>query len=204
MNITDQSAMVVIFTLLANAGLVAAMIGKILLLYAIIAQLNASGTERVMRSIAATAGCLLYIASKAIGISIPAFLLQALTQGGALLTGILGALLPAAVGFIVTWYVTGYLNSRNARRNRVGMRLLALVMSLTVLLFGDVYIASVSVSAAHDPNTLRLLMPNVSFCLATMLFAIFRFHPETDEAAAGPTIAPTTLADADTTAEPTA
>jgi hypothetical protein len=47
--------------------------------------------------------------------------------------------------------------------------------------FADVYIAAAD--AAHQADSLRLLLPNVSFCLAIMLHAIFRFHPPSDDAA---------------------
>jgi hypothetical protein len=177
-SIKDPTLLSGIFIVLVNAGLVAAMAGKLVLIYAIVAKFSPSWQERIMRSISAMAGCLLYVGAKAFGLSIPVFLLAALTEGRAYITGSVGALLPAGVGFIVAWYVTGYLNSRNARRNLVGMRLLALVMTVVFFLFADVYIASTT--AAHDADTLQLLLPNVSFCLAVMLYSIFRFHPQTE------------------------
>jgi hypothetical protein len=180
MHITDPTTVAVVFTVLANAGLIGAMLGKLALLYTIVIRFSPSWQERVMRSIASTAGVLLYIGAKAVGISIPAFLLQVLTEGGAYLTGIVGAMAPAAVGYIVAWYVTRYLNSRNARRSLVGMRLLALVMTVVFFLFADVYIAA----TAHQADTLKLLMPNLSFSLAIMLYSVFKFHPPADEPAA--------------------
>jgi hypothetical protein len=176
--VKDPAILANVFIVLVNAGLVGAMLGKMVLLYAIVAKFSPTWQERIMRSIAATAGCLLYVGAKAFGLSIPTFLLAALTEGRAYLTGFVGGLLPAAVGFVVAWYVTGYLNSRNARRNLVGMRLLALVITVVFFLFADVYIASVD--AAHQADTLQLLLPNVSFCLAVMLYSIFKFHPQTE------------------------
>jgi hypothetical protein len=146
--------------------------------YTMITKLSPRWQEQIMRSIAATAGCLLYVGAKAFGLSVPTFLLAALTEGREYLTGFVGALLSAAAGFVVAWYVTGYLNSRNARRNLVGMRLLALVMTVVFFLYADDYIASVD--AAHQADTLRLLLPNVSFCLSVMLYAILKFHPQTE------------------------
>jgi hypothetical protein len=177
-SIKDPAVLASLFIVLVNGGLIAAMVGKLALLYAIVAKFSPSWQERIMRSIAAMAGCLLYVGAKAFGLSIPTFLLAALTEGRAYITGSIGALLPAAVGFIVAWYVTGYLNSRNARRNLVGMRLLALVITVVFFLFADVYIASVD--AAHNTDGLQLLLPNVSFCLAVMLYSIFEFHPQTE------------------------
>jgi hypothetical protein len=90
------------------------------------------------------------------------FLLQALTEGRAYLTGFLGALLPAAVGYLVSWYVTGYLNSRSARRNLVGMRLLALTVTVVTFLYCDVYIAAVD--AANHADSLRILKATAHAC----------------------------------------
>ena len=112
MSIKDPATLVVIFQVLINAVLIAAMGGKLLLLYTVIARFSPTWQERIMRSIAATCGLLLYLGAKALGVSIPMFLLGALTQSGAYLTGFLGALMPALLGFIVAWYVTRYFNSR--------------------------------------------------------------------------------------------
>jgi hypothetical protein len=179
MTMTDPATVATVFAVLANAGLIGAMLGKIVLLYTIIVKFSPSWQERIMRSIAATAGTLLYVGAKAVGISVPMFLLQAITEGGALLTGAVGALAPALVGYLCSWYLIRYLNSRNARRNLVGMRLLAMIMTIVFFLFVDTYLAAI-----HQADTLRTLMPNMSFCLAVMLFAVFKYHPPADEPAA--------------------
>jgi hypothetical protein len=176
MHPTDPALVAVVFAVLANAGLIGMMLGKIALLYTIVVKFSPSWQERVMRSIASTAGVLLYVGAKSIGISIPVFLLPVLTEGGAYLTGALGALAAALVGYLCAWYVTRYLNSRNARRNLVGMRLLAMIMTIVFFLFADVYIAAV-----HQADTLRTLMPNLAFCLAVMLYSVFKYHPLPDE-----------------------
>jgi hypothetical protein len=79
------------------------------------------------------AGLLLYVGAKALGLSIPALVLHALGQSASFTTGLVGELLPALTGILVAWYVTRYFNSRNERRNLVGMRILARV--LTVVFF---------------------------------------------------------------------
>ena len=131
-----------------------------------------------MRSIAAVSGLLLYLGAKALGVSIPMFLLGALTQSGAYLTGFLGALMPALLGFIVAWYVTRFFNSRNARKNLIGMRILAMMMTIVLFLYADVYIATVD--AAHQTD-IRFLLPNMTFTLAVLLFAVFRYYPLSDD-----------------------
>ena len=180
--INDPTNLAILFTLLVNAALVGALLGKLALLYTIVARFSPSPQERIMRSIASVAGCLLYLGAKTFGISVPTFMLYAITEGGAIITGLVAALAPAAVGLVVAWHVTGYLNSRNARRNLVGMRLLAMIMTIVFFLYADVYFASAGVALHAD--SLRLLMPNVTFALAVMLYAVFRFHPLPEEAAA--------------------
>jgi hypothetical protein len=180
--INDPANLAILFSLLVNAALVGALLGKLALLYTIVARFSPSPQERIMRSIASVAGCLLYLGAKTFGISVPTFMLYAITEGGAIITGLVAALAPAAVGLIMAWYVTGYLNSRNARRNLVGMRLLAMIMTIVFFLYADVYFASAGVALHAD--SLRLLMPNVTFALAVMLYAVFRFHPLPEEAAA--------------------
>jgi hypothetical protein len=181
--LTDHDTMVTIFTGLIHAVLVAAALCQLLLIGAVIARFNRSTQETIMRSSAAVAGVLLYLGAKALGLSIPAFLLEALTQSGAYLTGLAGALAPAAVGFLVAWYVTGYFNSRNERKNLIGMRVLALVMAVVFFLFVDTYVAAYGV--AHDAG-FRLLLPNLTFTLAVLLYAVFRYHPLPDMADAAP------------------
>ena len=141
-----------------------------------------------MRAAATVAGVLLYLGAKAMGLSIPAFLLQAITQSSAYLTGLAGALVSALVGFVVAWYVTGYFNSRNERKNLIGMRILALVMTMVFFLFIDAYVASYAGSpsnpdAAHAEG-IRLLLPNLTFTLAVLLYAVFKYAPLPDAAEA--------------------
>jgi hypothetical protein len=104
-------------------------------------------------------------------------LLQAITQSGSYLTGLAGALAPALVGFVVAWYVTGYFNNRNERGNLIGMRVLSMVMAVVFFLFVDTYVAAYGV--AHDAG-FNLLLPNLTFTLAVLLYAVFRYHPIPD------------------------
>ena len=99
--------------------LVGALFAKGLLLFIVIARFSPSGVEQIMRSIAAVCGLLLCLGAKAVGLSVPMLLLGALTQSGAYLTGFLGALMPAALGFLVSFFVVRFFNSRNARKNLV-------------------------------------------------------------------------------------
>ena len=177
----DPATMLAFFSTLIHLVLVSAALCQLLLLATVIAKFNRSTPEVIMRSAAAVAGVLLYLGAKAMGLSIPAFLLQAITQSGSYLTGLAGALLPAAVGFLVAWWVTRYFNNRNERKNLIGMRVLSMVMAVVFFLFVDTYVATYG--AAHDAG-FALLLPNLTFTLAVLLYAVFRYHPLPDEAAA--------------------
>jgi hypothetical protein len=167
----DPVALAGVFSVLVHAALIAAVLGKFVLLGTVIISFSNSWQERIMRSIASMAGLLLYVGSTAAGLSIPAFMLHALTTGGALMTGLVGAMLPGAAGFVVAWFSCRYFSSRDARRNAIAMRVLTMVLTISVFLFLDVYIA-----AATNSSSLSLLMPNMVFALAIMLVAVFRFH----------------------------
>jgi hypothetical protein len=177
--LTDHTTMVAIFAALIHLVLVAAALCQLLLIATVVAKFNRSTPEMIMRSAAAVAGVLLYLGAKAMGLSIPAFLLQALTQSGSYLTGLAGAMLPAAVGFLCAWYVTRYFNNRNERKNLIGMRVLAMLMTVVFFLFVDTYVAAFG--AAHDAG-FNLLLPNLTFTLAVLLYAVFRYHPLPDAA----------------------
>jgi hypothetical protein len=78
---------------------------------------------------------------------------------------------------VVAWYVTGYFNNRNERKNLIGMRVLSMVMAVVFFLFVDTYVAAYG--AAHDAG-FNLLLPNLTFTLAVLLYAVFRYHPLPD------------------------
>jgi hypothetical protein len=174
---TDQATMVAIFSALIHIVLVSAALCQLLLIGVVIAKFNRSTPEVIMRSAAAVAGVLLYLGAKALGLSIPAFLLQAITQSGSYLTGLAGALAPALVGFVVAWWVTRYFNNRNEHKNLIGMRVLSMLMAMVFFLFVDTYVATYG--AAHDAG-FALLLPNLTFTLAVLLYSIFRYHPLPD------------------------
>jgi hypothetical protein len=175
----DPAMMASIFRVLVHLSLASAALSQILLIAAVVWKFSPRRTETIMRSAAAVCGLLLYLGAKALGLTIPEFLLYALTQSGSYLTGLIGALVPAITGFLCAWYVTRYFNSRNERKNIVGMRVLALVMTIVFHLFIDTYIATFD--AAHHGDDFKLLLPNLTFVLAVLLYAVFRFHPLPDE-----------------------
>jgi hypothetical protein len=174
----DPAVMASIFRVLVHLSLASAALSQILLIAAVVWKFSPRRTETIMRSAAAVCGLLLYLGAKALGLTLPEFLLYALTQSGSYLTGLIGALVPALTGFLCAWYVTRYFNSRNERKNIVGMRVLALVMTIVFHLFIDTYIATFDATHHED---FKLLLPNLTFVLAVLLYAVFKYHPLQDE-----------------------
>jgi hypothetical protein len=78
---------------------------------------------------------------------------------------------------VVAWYVTGYFNNRNERKNLIGTRVLSMVMAVVFFLFVDTYVAAYR--AAHGAG-FNLLLPNLTLTLAVLLYAVFRYHPLPD------------------------
>jgi hypothetical protein len=173
--LTTPAVFVIAFTWLLHAALLGAVLCQIVLLFVVITRFDRSTPETIMRSASAVAGLLLFITSLAMNLSIPALMLSVITQGGALMTGLFGAILPAAVGFLVAAYANRYFSNRDTRRNRVGMRILSLVLSLALFLYIEAY--TVAFSVEHTAESLRLLAPSMSYTLAVLVFAILRYHP---------------------------
>jgi hypothetical protein len=178
----DPATLAVVFSVILHAILIAAAFGIALLIWAVIAKFPAPEgrlrQECIMRCIAAVAGVLLVLGSRAVGVSIPAFMLNALMLGGYVMTGLLGSLIPGIAGFLVAWVVISRFNSRNEFKNLVSVRLLAMLLSAVLLIYVDSYALSADVARdeAHA-GAFRLLLPNLTFILSAIVLAVFRFNP---------------------------
>jgi hypothetical protein len=178
----DPATLAVVFSVILHAILIAAAFGIALLVWAVIAKFPAPEgrlrQEIIMRSVAATAGVLLVLGSRAVGVSIPAFMLNALLLGGFYLTGVIGSIVPAAAGFAVAWVVISRFNSRNESKNLVSARLLAMLLAVVPILYCDSY--ALSADAVRDEahaGAFRLLLPNLTLILAALVLAVFTFNP---------------------------
>lgn len=169
-----------IFEILIHVVLFLAAIAQLVLIFAIIrgfAQ-HSSSQEIVMRAFASVCGLLIYVGAIALGLSIPSLAFKSLETSFPLSIGFVGILLPSMVGVIVSWYVITFLNSRDRLKNIVGMRVLALMVTLVFFLYCDSYIASFSAAKQGDYTH---LLPNIVFVLSVVLFAVFKYHPTSNE-----------------------
>jgi hypothetical protein len=170
--------MVLIFTILTHLVLLAAALGMIWLIVMVIGgrffgQTDFNG-ETFMRCLAAACGLLLYLGSTAVGLSIPEMMFKALSTSFPIAIGVTGILFPACLGFLVSWYVIRELNSKDARQNAIAMRILTMVVVFVFFLYSDSYVASFGTELG---SAFVHLLPNLSFVLSVLLYAIFKFHP---------------------------
>lgn len=127
--------------------------------------------ERAARAIALAAGVLAFTAAKAAGLSLPELLLDAIDGGRWLSAFWLAAFFPGLTGVLVGRYVM----SRLRRGDVIALRVMLLVSTFVLLLFGDVYVAAAKQAGYAD---LKPLLPNVVFALTLMLDVIFEYRPK--------------------------
>src|ERR1041384_4932249 len=166
--------MVTIFTGLTHFVLFAAAIGMLGLIVGLIwgdfFDSNRSNEESLMRLLAAACGFLLYIGSKAVGLSIPELAFKALYTSLPLQIALAGVLFPSLIGFFVSWYVVNMLEGADAQKNAVAIRILTMIVVFVFFLYSDSYVASfdskLGTSFIH-------LLPNLSFVLSVLFYMIF-------------------------------
>jgi hypothetical protein len=109
-----------------------------------------------------------YIASKMLGLSIPSLLFEGLEQADALSFKILfGSIISSSVGFLLSWYITNKLSEDKD----IAIRILLFIITLMILLFGDVYIGSWGLGSQDGFN--KALLPNVLFVIGVLSYAVF-------------------------------
>lgn len=132
--------------------------------------------EVVIRIIAALVGFLIYFAANALGLSIPSLMLKAISTTNPGAIGLFGAVAPAAAGVIVAWYCLRTLK----KSEELAFRLLVLLSTFIIVLFGDVYVASLA-NKELGPHGLNVsLLPNATFVIGICLYIVFRYLPGSD------------------------
>lgn len=173
--IFQNGIMVGIFILMVHAALLFAAFGMFYLLLRVIFRFSYHEHEKLMRSLAAAAGLLIYVGSKSLGVSIPGLMFESLETTVPISVGLLGVAIPSMGGLLIAWYVVRFLNSADAVRNVVGMRVLSLVMTFVFFLYCDSYVATYGKEKSPE---LVYLLPNLTFVLSVLLYSIFKYHPE--------------------------
>ena len=128
-------------------------------------------SERIVRGIAMTAGTFAYLASKALGISLPTLILEAVAQGKWFSFLLIGAVIPALAGFFLTRYIMSCMRKHDA----IAVRVMIMLSALVFVMFGDVYVAAAGEAKLLD---LRPLLPNVTFLLTMMCYIVLEYRPK--------------------------
>ena len=123
--------------------------------------------ERLIRVFALIAGFLIYFMTRAIGLSIPALIVNSLEQTGALTFWLLAIILPALIGILVAWYCLDAMR----RKADLPARVVILISTFILTLFIDVYVATFSIPTGSQLDT--NLLPNLTFVIGLSLFVIF-------------------------------
>lgn len=162
--------MALFFSILTHIIIVAGIIAIYYFIYLMIIKMD-NTVERIIRLVSLTTGFLIYIGAKAIGISIPELMLGGLSITNPFTVGIWGIIFPWFLGTIVAWYCIRELN----KNEDIATRLIILITSFIVVMFGDVYVVSYQIET--NVNGLNLsLLPNLTFTIGLSLYVIFKYH----------------------------
>jgi hypothetical protein len=126
--------------------------------------------EKVILIVSVMIGFLIYFGSKAIGISIPSMMMSAVTTTNPVSIGILAIILPSAAGVTVAWYCIHCLN----KSSEIAFRIVILIGTFIVTLFGDVYFATYTVKSQGNVDI--TLLPNLTFTIGMGLYVILNYR----------------------------
>lgn len=127
--------------------------------------------ERIVRGLALVTGSFAYIAARALGVSIPALMVEAVAQGQILGVVFLGLIIPSLAGFFMARYVIWCMKNDDV----IAMRVMFLISSLVLIMFADVY--SFAAAESNKLESLKPLLPNVTFLLTIMLYIVLVYRP---------------------------
>ena len=123
--------------------------------------------EKTIRTFALIAGFLLYFVTRAIGISLPQFIMTPLAKSAPIFFGIVGMLIPLLLGVFVGWYC---LDAMGRQSNLPG-RIVILISTFILTMFTDVYVAVMKIPSSTQIDT--NLLPNLTFVIGLLLFVVF-------------------------------
>jgi hypothetical protein len=143
--------------------------------------------EIILRAIAVISAVLLYIIAVASGVKFPDLISAAMyyppfarifPEFGVYLVGFA---IPVIFGISISSYVSNYVKyykEIEASGSRsVSIRWMCLIITVLILLYIDQYMHYYK-DVSDDIATLKPLLPNATFVLSVLLFAVFRFRPE--------------------------
>jgi uncharacterized protein YjbI with pentapeptide repeats len=165
--------MAIFFNVIANLLIIAGILIMIFFVGRIIFS-GSSQLEVAIRSIAAVTGFLIYFGAKAVVLSIPQLMLSAISTTTPAAVGFLGIVVPGLAGTIVAWYCLKSIQ----QHEELAFRLVVLISTFIVVLFGDAYVAAVGNNGISRQGINEALLPNSAFTVGIALYIIFRYLPE--------------------------
>jgi hypothetical protein len=176
----SPSLMATFFNVLTNVLVVASALAMILFIAKLI--FAAGSMEATIRSMAAVTGFLIYVGAEAVGLSIPSLMLEAITVTNPFSIGAVGIVLPGLAGVVVAWFLLYAVNRGTEDKY---WRLVVLISTFMVTLFGDVYAETLGGTQNNAITSRGLdlaLLPNLAFTIGLSLYLIM-FYTRKDRAA---------------------
>lgn len=173
----NSSALAGFFNLITNVAIVAAVLGMITFVgYLMFIEPKEYGysINVTIRIVSVVTGFLIYFGSKAVGISIPELMLSAIATTNTLLISMVGILIPGVIGAIVGWYCVRAIQSHF----EVAIRVLAIVATFVLVLFGDAYAAASASNIISKQGINLSLLPNLTFIIGLALYFTLKYIPE--------------------------
>ncbi len=166
--------MLTFFNFLTHLVIIGGCIGLIVATIKLIGDTR-SVQQQTLRIIACVVGVFIYVGARAVGMSIPELILQAESVTAPVSIGAVGFIFPALTGTAAAWILTKALKNNG----NISVRVVILVMSFLVFMFGDVYAAAftTTVRSGEFNNT---LLPNLLFVLSLGLYVILKHDPDDD------------------------
>lgn len=176
--------MVTTLNLLLNAVIVIGLLSLVWVAYKLVTVHGAPQTNEIaLRVLSCAMGFLIYVGSRATGLSIPDLMLSAITQGGFFNIFLKSVLLPAGSGILVSWFCI----SRMKDSGLIATRMTLILMVFVLFTFVDAYAVaydlseevarSLRYSGSKDNQINALLAPNLVFTLTVGLYATLFLKP---------------------------
>ena len=137
-------------------------------------------TEKFIRMLSLLTGFLLFLGSKAIGLSLPDTIFRSIVIPQLFsFSTVIQIIIPSCAGTFAAWFLLKFLKRKD--RQDVAFRFFLILASLIFMLFAEVYIEVYKIDSISNQVINRNLLPNLTFVLALLLYTIFNYHKYTDD-----------------------
>jgi hypothetical protein len=150
------------------------IIGKVIIILKLSFSYS-TGVESIIRISAFSAGCFIYLIARSFGVSITDVMISALITGSLFKYSMLGFIIPAILGYLLSEYII-YTVKRN---EDVALRVLILLCTISIFQYGDLFISALrATKSIPELMPEKLLVSNVMFTIAIIIDVIFKYKPQ--------------------------